>query len=81
MHVEAHDIVKPLVEGNGKLEGPNHPEEGRGEDGDDDDEMFGIMDTEEESEESDSQGMVPESKCPVLSGGDEHPNLADKKTQ
>ena len=39
---------------------PNHPEEGRGEDGDDD-EMFGMMDTEEESEESDSQGMGAES--------------------
>ena len=80
----AHDIVKPLVEGTGKLvewwKDPNCPENGRGEDGDDE-EMFGMMDTEEESEESDSQGMGSENKCPVLSGGDEHPNPMDKKTQ
>ena len=64
-----------FVEGTDKLvewwKDPNCPEEGRGEDCDAE-EIFGMMDTEEESEESDSQGIGSENKCPVLSRGDEH---------
>lgn len=78
----AHDIVKPLREGVGELvewwKDPNKPKEERGEDSDI--EVFGAMDTEEDSEERESLGENSENRCPFLVE-EQNYKPADKKTQ